>query len=264
MQFCSQNSKDLDFAFASLTLDDDDAKQPSYRQLNPGESRPLTPSPPKTASNQWGTSPPQELQLILTALRKLREGLLGASSTAPSPVFAQRVHVFNIRLAILAHSWESYLPSLLYLLSNLHSRAYPLPRTELVEMTSYLILDLATRQENLGSAFALRHNSKIRFGYESRHINAILRSITTNNWVAFWRTRRKVDGYLRAMLFWQTDKIRKTSLKAIGRTYLACDVDYVLASTTGGEMDWEELVKAENIGWAREGDKVIIRKPKAR
>jgi hypothetical protein len=28
-------------------------------------------------------------------------------------------------------------------------------------------------------------------------------------------------------------------------------------------MDWEELVKRENVGWIRDGDKIIIRKPKA-
>lgn len=263
MQFCSHHAKDLDAAFASLTLDD--ANQPVPTQLlNPGETRPLTPSPPKTASAQWGASPPQELQLILTALRKLREGLLGSSSSAPSPLFAQRVHVFNIRLAILAHSWESYLPSLMYLLSKLHTKSHPLPRSELVEMTSYLILDLATRQEDPGAAYALRYNSKIRFGYENHYVNTILKSVMTGDWVAFWRIRRRVDGYVRAILHWHAEKLRKVALKAVGRTYMTCDAKYILASASGGEMSWDELVKAEDVGWALEGDKVIIRKPKPR
>ena len=262
MQFCSQHSKDLDSAFASLSIQPNGQNNASQALL-PGESRPLTPSPPKDA-NHWGTSPPQELQLILTALRKLREGLLGSSSTATTPIFAQRVHVFNIRLAILAHHWESYLPSLLYLLSRLHSEEYPLPRSELVEMTSYLILDLATRQEDLGAAFALRFNSRIRFGYENQHVSSILNAVVTNNWVTFWRVRRKVDGYFRAMLHWQAEKIRKPVLKAIGRTYMTSDLPWILASTTGGEMSWEDLVKKEDVGWAREGEKIIIRKPKIR
>lgn len=263
MQFCAQNAKDLDSAFASLTIDDA-TKETSERSLHPGEIRPLTPSPPKAGSAQWASSLPEELQLILTALRKLREGLLGSSSMAPSPVFAQRVHVFNIRLAILVHSWESYLPSLMYLLSKLHTKEHPLPQSELVEMTSYLILDLATRQDDPGAAFALRYNSKIRFGYDSRYVNTILRSIMANDWVAFWRTRRKVDGYLRAILHWHAEKVRKTSLKAIGRTYMTCDASYLLASASGGELSWEELVRAEEVGWAKEGDKVVIRKPRAR
>lgn len=262
MQFCSQNGKDLDSAFASLSIDNSSPDNAS-KALLPGESRPLTPSPPKN-SNHWGTSPPQELQLILTALRKLREGILGSSHTVTSPLFAQRVHVFNIRVAILAHHWESYLPSLLYLLTHLHSKQYPLPKSELTEMTSYLILDLATRQNDLGGAFALRYNSRIKFGYSSRSIDVLLRSISDNNWVAFWRARRKVDGYLRAMLHWHAEKIRKPVLKAIGRTYMTCDLDWIINSTTGGEMSWEELVRAEDVGWGRDGNKIIIRKPKVR
>lgn len=131
-------------------------------------------------------------------------------------------------------------------------------------MTSYLILDLATRQNDLGGAFALRYNSRIKFGYSSRSIDVLLRSISDNNWVAFWRARRKVDGYLRAMLHWHAEKIRKPVLKAIGRTYMTCDLDWIINSTTGGEMSWEELVRAEDVGWGRDGNKIIIRKPKVR
>lgn len=263
MQFCSQNSKDLDSAFSSLSIAPTHTDSDSTKALLPGESRPLTPSPPKDANN-WGVSPPHELELILTALRKLREGILGSSSTATSPVFAQRVHVFNIRVAVLAHHWESYLPSLLYLLSRLHSQQFPLPRSELSEMTCYLIIDLATRQNDLGAAYALRYNSRIRFGFESRHVDTVLDAVVCDNWVAFWRVRRKVDGYLRAMLHWHAEKIRKPVLKAIGRTYMTCDLNWILASATGNEMSWDELVQAETVGWARDGDKVTIRKPKAR
>jgi hypothetical protein len=265
MQFCSQHSKDLDSAFASLSIAPNNDHN-ERKALRPGESRPLTPSPPKDA-NHWGASPPQELQLILTALRKLREGILGSSSTRSSPVFAQRVHVFNIRVAILAHHWESYLPSLIYLLSRLHSQEFPLPKSELFEMTSYLVLDLGTRQNDLGAAFALRYNSRVRHGYENRRVDAILHAVVTNNWIVFWRTRRIVDGYLRAMLHWHAETIRKPVLKAIGRTYMATDLNWVLSSTTGSDgsdMSWEELVQAEDVGWARDGDKVIIRKPKVR
>ena len=264
MQFCSQNSKDLDSAFASLTLDEVN-KTTSNLLLNPEQIRQPSSSPSKTqAGAQWDPSPPQELQVILTALRKLREGLLGSSASSSSPVFAQRVHVFNIRLAILAHSWESYMPSLMHLLTTLHTQEHPLPQSELTEMTSYLIIDLATRQDDPRAAFALRHNSRVRFRYENQTVNRILRSIMTNDWVAFWRIRRKVDGYLRAILYWQAEKLRKIALKTIGRTYMTCDVKYILASTTGSEMTWEELVKAEDVGWALDGDKVIIRKPKSR
>jgi len=131
-------------------------------------------------------------------------------------------------------------------------------------MLTYLILDLATRQDDLIAAHAMRYNSKLKYGYESRIVDAVLRAIVTDNWVAFWRTRRKVDGYVRAVLYWHTEKLRKTALKAISRTYMSCDVKWILQSTGGEEMSWEELVQKEDIGWIRDGDKAIIRKPKTR
>ena len=274
MQFCSQHSKDLDQAFASLSLNESPSSRAESipnnqaRPLRPGESRPLTPSPPKpqrNASSGAAIAPASsELTIILTALRKLREGLLASSSTAPSPVFAQRVHVFNIRLAILAQHPESYHSSLLHLLSVLHSSEYPLPRSELCEMTAYLILDLATRQADLGNAYALRYNSRIKFGYENRNIDLLLHSIVTTDWVSFWRIRRKVDGYLRAILHYHAEKLRKTALKAIGRSYMTCDIKWILDSSTGSELSWRELVEEEDVGWIRDGDRAIIRKPKSK
>ena len=276
MQFCSQHSKDLDQAFAALTLDDSPSSanktsDNQVRPLRPGESRPLTPSPPKPpvslrhASNGTAIpSPSSELTIILTALRKLREGLLASSSTAPTPVFAQRVHVFNIRLAILAQHPESYHPSLLHLLSVLHSPEYPIPRTELCEMTSYLILDWATRQADLSNAYALRYNSRVKFGFENRTVDSLLYSISTSDWITFWRVRRKVDGYMRAILHYHAERLRKTVLKAIGRSYLACDIRWILDSSTGSELSWEELVEKEDVGWIRDGGRAVIRKPKVK
>lgn len=277
MQFCTHHSKDLDSAFASLSLEEglstssDSARNPPVRSQLVRPERPLLPSnldPQHTTSGQQVAtstpSPSSELSIILIALRKLREGLLASSSTAPSPVFSQRVHVFNIRVAILAFHPPSYHPSLLHLLFVLHTSANPLPRSELVEMTTYLILDMATRQNDLGNAYALRYNSRIRFDYDNKSTDRLLRSIVMGDWVSFWRVRRKVDGYVRSILFWHVEMQRKLALKAIGRSYLASDIKWILESATGDEMNWEELVKTEEVGWLRDGEKAVIRKPKSR
>ncbi|KAK5058834.1 hypothetical protein LTR84_011098 [Exophiala bonariae] len=277
MQFCTQHSKDLDNAFASLSLEEGRSASTNSTgnlpsRIHPyGQGQVVPPSsvglPPLTGTQQVGSataSPSSELSMILTALRKLREGLLGSSSTASSPVFSQRVHVFNVRVAILALHPPSYHPSLLHLLFVLHTPAHPLPQAELAEMTTYMILDMATRQNDLCNAYALRYNSRVRFRYESKTADKLLRSIVMDDWVSFWRVRRKVDGYVRSILFWHLETQRKLALKAIGRTYLTSDIKWVLDSATGGEMSWEELVESEQVGWSREGEKAIIRKPKGR
>lgn len=277
MQFCTHHPKDLDTASASPSSGEgrSDATIPvedsPSRSFSSGHEQSALPSTlglvPLTGSQPAGSatmSPSSELSIILTALRKLREGLLGSSSTAPSPVFSQRVHVFNIRVAILALHPPSYHPSLLHLLFVLHTSAHPLPRSELVEMTTYMILDMATRQDDLRSAYALRYNSRARFGYDNKITDKLLRSVVLGDWVSFWRVRRKVDGYIRSILFWHLETRRKAALKAIGRSYLTSDIKWILDSATGGEMSWEELVECEDVGWLREGEKAVIRKPKSR
>ena len=279
MQFCTHHSKDLESAFACLSVDDspsnssDVAQNPSNPHSVPTSLRLLTPSPPKSHSpspNKGAVTPPTppppstELTIILLALRKLREALLASSSVAASPVFSQRVHVFNVRLAILALHPSSYHPSLLHLLFVLHSPQYPLPPTELSEMTTYLILDLACRQGEFASAYGLRSTSKLRNGFQSRDVDEVLNALITRNWVKFWRVRRRVDGYVRALLHWAVDDMRRDALKALGRAYMGSDLSWILHSATGGEMSWEELVKKENVGWIRDNEKVIIRKPKAK
>ena len=131
-------------------------------------------------------------------------------------------------------------------------------------MTGYLILDLATRQADLSNAYALRYNSRVKFAYENRNIDMLLRSIVTTDWVSFWRLRRKVDGYLRAILHYHAEKLRKTVLKAIGRSYMTCDIKWILDSSTGSELSWREVVEKEDVGWIRDGDRAIIRKPKVK
>ena len=136
--------------------------------------------------------------------------------------------------------------------------------TELNEMTVYLILDLACRQGEMASAYSLRSNSKLKWGLQSRTVDSVLAAIATGNWVAFWRVRRRVDGYVRAVLLWQVEQLRKSTLKAFGRAYMGCDLKWILASATGGEMGWDELVEREKVGWVRDGSKVTIRKPKVK
>lgn len=278
MHFCTSHAKDLESAFAALSMKEnasassDAASNPPSLNMTacslPSQSVVSPTNPMSSPSQGSGASEnsvsANELSNILLALRKLREALLATSGTAPSPVFSQRVHVFCIRLAILACHPPSYHPPLLHLLFVLNTERYPLPATELSEMTSYLVLDMACRQGEMASAYSLRSQSKLRQSYDSRVVDGILSAVVTQNWVSFWRVRQTVDGYFRALMQWSVPELRRNTLKALGRAYMTCDLDWVLQSAAGGEMAWDELASKEKIGWVLEGSKVIIRKPKAK
>lgn len=221
---------------------------------NPPGSTP----PPK----KRGPSASDELSKILLSLRKLREALLATYSTTPVS-FSQRVHVFSIRISILAQHPPSYFPSLRYLLGTLHSASHPLPDSELKEFVSYLILDYACRQDDMAAAFDLRARARSEYGFRSQTIDRTLAALMHDNWIVFWRVRNGVDSYMRAVMNLAGDRIRRHALKAVGSAYLGVEAKWILEGCTGDKgWTWEKLVERERIGWIKEGDKIIIKRVK--
>jgi hypothetical protein len=250
--FCAQHAKDLDAAWASLPT---------------SSSTDVTQNPPSSAAPAPQRGPPasNELSKILLSLRKLREALLATASTAPVS-FSQRVHVFSIRLSILAQHPPSYFPSLRYLLGSLHSPSHPLPDSELDEFTSYLVLDYACRQNDMAAAFDLRARARSKHSFKSHTVDRALAALMHDNWIVFWKVRNAVDSYMRAVMNSAVDRVRRHALKAVGSAYLDADVKWILDGCTGDRdsWTWEKLVQTERLGWLKEGDRIVIKRPKRR
>ncbi|KAJ5989113.1 hypothetical protein N7481_004323 [Penicillium waksmanii] len=257
MKFCAHHSKDLDAALTSLpTSSSNDVTS------NPAAAQPTTKSNPAV---RGGPPPSAELSTLLLSLRKLREAILATSTTTPA-IFSQRVHVFSIRLSIRAQHPPSYFPSLRYSLDRLHSKAHPLPDCEVKEIVSYLILDYACRQNDMVSAFEWRARARKEYGFQSQTIDNVLAALMHDNWVVFWQAHKSVDSYVRAVMTWAVGRVRRQALKAVGSAYLNVHVSWIVGGCTGDEENWtwEKLVEAEKLGWEKEGDKIIIRRPKTR
>jgi hypothetical protein len=285
MKFCSDHSTDLDAAFASLSIHAPKDNSSSTSAPVPKSSPTPTPTPSTTTQRyippalRNATRPPTslnapsapaptspdpshaptsvaELQTLLLSLRKLREALL---SSHRIDAFAQRAHIFSIRLAILAMHPVSYEHSLSYLLNTIHP-VTPLPLSELAEFTTYAILDAACRSEEYEEAYFFRRNAAEEFGYSDRHVDAILKALVHQNAILFWKTRRKVDGYQKRLLDFAEERVSRTALKVIGRSYMGTPVKWVESCAGGGEKNWDQLVEEHNIGWAKAGDWVTVRK----
>ncbi|KKK22318.1 hypothetical protein AOCH_003386 [Aspergillus ochraceoroseus] len=250
IEFCARHSKDLDAAWASLpkSASDDATKNPPASLSRPTKST--------------GPSPATELSTLLLSLRKLREAVLATASTIPL-TFSQRVHVFSVKVAIQAQHPPSYFPSLRYLLEYLHTPSNPLPESELKDHVSYLILDYACRQGNFVAAFELRAQARTKYNFQSREVDQILEALAHDNWVVFWKLRKQVDSSVRSVMNWAEDRVRRHALKAVGKAYLSVDSAWIVEGCTGDKTwTWEKLVEMENLGWQKEGDRIIIRKPK--
>ncbi|KAJ5132754.1 hypothetical protein N7448_006912 [Penicillium atrosanguineum] len=240
LQFCADHKEDLDAALASLPI-----SSSNDATSNPPAAAPSSKSSPAVK----GVPPPSaELSTILLSLRKLREAALATSSSTPVD-FSQKVHYFSIRLSILAQHPPSYFPSLRYSLDKLHSTSHPFEDSEVKELVTYMILRLCMPTR--------RH---------SQTVDQVLTALMNDNWIVFWRVRKGVDSYVRAVMNWAVDRVRRHALKAVGSAYLNVHVSWVVGGCTGddGDWTWDKLVETEKLGWQKEGDKVIIRRPKPR
>ncbi|KAB5554953.1 hypothetical protein GE09DRAFT_1239396 [Coniochaeta sp. 2T2.1] len=269
MSFCTEagDSTSLLKSFASLNLSD----QPSSAPLPPNRTSSVSAAsstPNRNASTSASTSissNPQSqptsssLSHILAALRKLREGIVASSRTDP---FAAQVYLFAIRLGILCAHPETYHPALLHLLRTIHPHSSsngqpPLTSVELHEATSYLVLDAACRRGDLAEAYRLRNAYRLKDG----KVDAVLAALVRDDWVAFWRVKKGVDGHRARLLEFAEDGVRRHLLKAFGRAYLAVPVGWLEGSMG---MGWEEMRGRYKVGWELEGGRVVVRKVQGR
>lgn len=119
-----------------------------------------------------------------------------------------------------------------------------LPPHILSECTTYLILDAVARQSNPSLAYTHRHAARKADKYENAHVDAILHATVHDDWLLFWRSRSNLNAYQRGILRWAEAGVRRKALKAIGKSYLSVDADWVEACA--GIVD--EVSKARKAG----------------
>jgi hypothetical protein len=249
MKFCASSSSgpELDKLFASLSITSTSLTSPSPSPSLPSTQPQTYPAIPTTRA------PATELAAILNALRKLREAI---TATARRDQFAQRAYIFNIHAAILCRDWESYAPGLTALLHVIHP-VTPLTGAEKHEYISYLILDRACRLGDLAGA----HEMRIHYAYTDRRVELVLKALVADNWCLFWKMKRAVDGYQRRIMEYAEQGMRVHALKCLGRGYMSADRRFVERCA---ERKWGDLV-GDGVGWELiEGDKVVIKRPKAK
>lgn len=255
LKFCADtgNSAELDKQFAAMSIASEaqqakaDSLQVRQNILRESEQQ----NSPTASSTAIAPSP--ELAIILMAMRKLREAVVATSRVDE---FAQRAYMFIIRTTILLKHWESYHAALLYLLRRIHLQT-PLSTTEIQEFVGYYVLDLACRQGDLHTAYKVKHDYK----YSDRKIDRVVHALVHDDWVIFWKVKGRVDGHVRALMSWSEEQMRLHALKCLARSYFTAEKGFVERST---DSIWTTLVKDMEVGWELDGDKVTIRRPKAR
>ncbi|KAK0383069.1 hypothetical protein NLU13_8984 [Sarocladium strictum] len=247
MSFCSDAGKrdELLRRFANLKMED-----LASSSAPPVKGAPFTQLSPEALQDQASN---KSLSSVMMALRKLREGIVGSKR---ADAFSVQAYLFNIRLSVLVKQPESYHPAMLHLLNNMHMM-HPLTATELQEVVTYLILDTACRRGDLAEAFMLRQRYHIR----DIKLDSVLSALVHDNWFKFRQARRRVDGHQARLMDFATDDMRLHTLKCFGRTYMSVDLPYLESMT---ERKWDELQEKDKVGWDLDGEKVVIRRVKAK
>jgi hypothetical protein len=150
------------------------------------------------------------------------------------------------------------------MLDKLRSPSHSIPEAK--ELVTYMILDYACRQEDMAAAFELRARTRKELGFQSQTVDKVLTALIHSNWVIFWQIHNSVDSHVRAVMNWAVDRVRRHALKAVGSAYLNVHISWVLGGCTGDDRSWtwEKLAEKEKLRWEREGDKIIIKRPKQR
>ncbi|RYP65867.1 hypothetical protein DL771_008096 [Monosporascus sp. 5C6A] len=276
MTFCSDAGErdELLRRFAALRLtNNEEAQPPPSAPSTPASSASSKKSKPGNASSTPTVTPsisstslspatiPNDMKAlsdVLSALRKLREGIV-ASKRADA--FAVQAYLFCIRLAVLVKHPESYHPALLHLLRRIRGphggNSDVMTSVELAEAAGYLVLDTACRRGDLAEAYALRR----RYGLADARVDGVLRALAHDNWIALARLKGRVDGHRARLLEFAEERVRRHLLKCFARSYLSVDLGFLERSA---ERKWYALMAEDGVGWELEGDKVIIRKVRAR
>ncbi|KAK7221901.1 hypothetical protein V2G26_009904 [Clonostachys chloroleuca] len=237
-----------------------------FSALEIGESAGPSASPTSTASTASSGAPPSHsLSLLqspantkglsdaMMALRKLREGIVASKRVDD---FAVQAYLFCVRLSVLVKHPESYHPAILYLLSTLHPQQ-PLTSVELQEVVAYLVLDAACRRGQMSEAYSIRR----QYGLRDAKVDAVLDALAHDNYVRFRRLKQSVDGHRARIMDWAEGEVRMQTLKALGRAYLSIDLGF-LESVTGSK--WDDLKSIDGVGWELEGNRVVIKKVRAK
>lgn len=196
-----------------------------------------------------------ELQLLQTAMRKLKEAIISSNRIDE---FARDVYMYIIRAMIVTKNWESYMPAILHLLLVIDRRV-PMASHQRREFAAYWALDLACRQCDLEEAFRVQYAYTVKDEYVGKALIAVAKM---DAW-GFWRMRERVRGPERALMSWFEEAMRVHAMKGVAKTYFTVDRRW-LERSVGGKT-WEELVAA-GCGWelSEDGRTVTVRRPKAK
>lgn len=187
---------------------------------------------------------------ILMALRKLREALLSSETDA----FAKRVFLFSVRIAASMGHYQTYIPSIHYLLH----RARPLlTPTEMSELATLLSLHLAHFNQHNTKALETYHQYKLN----DRQLFKALKSWSTGDyftWVKIYNS--ECDACKSAVMAMGLPHMMSHLINVIQSSYFTVTKSYLEQHVLPDGVVYDDLVQKYRCQWQLDNDIVIVRK----
>ncbi|KLU88877.1 hypothetical protein MAPG_07858 [Magnaporthiopsis poae ATCC 64411] len=227
-----------------------------------------------TADSSTGGAKSKDLTVIMMALRKLREAIV-ASKRADD--FAVQTYLFCIRLAVLVKQPESYHSAIQHLLRRINNR----PQQQQQSQQQQEQLLSPTSPDSQHQHHGHNHSRHQQQQQKSRRLGrtsvvlshaghwrgsqdpiTMRRELKRDNSTVVPPSGNKFFGHKARLMEFAEPSMRRHALLCLGRSYLSVDCSF-LERCAGGRA-WADLQKHDAVGWERDGQRVVIRRIKAK
>lgn len=186
----------------------------------------------------------------LNALRKLREALLHQKPTQ----FSIKVHLFSVRASGPVCHYQTYVPSINYLLSSAHM----LSESELKEMASILVLHVSHINRANESAFRLFH--QYLDASSDKKVFSILHAWVSGNYAAWLRMYNlETDHTVHAIMKGGLVKVMAHMVSCMTKSYFTMDASDFDQKCLPGGVSRAEFLSVYAPSWREEDGTVVIR-----
>lgn len=189
------------------------------------------------------------IESILSSLRKLREALLHI----PPTEFTKIVFLFSIRISASIGHYQTYIPSITYLLEK---AKFLLSAIEVCELATLLSLHLVHCNNHCASAI------ETYYKYEVNDIN-LLKTITSWSkmdfftWIIIYN--KETNGCKTSIMRMGLTKMIKHLIDCLTSAYFNLDKKYLEEFILPNGIDFGVLVEKYNCTWKQVDGMIILR-----
>lgn len=189
----------------------------------------------------------QSLDQILSSLRKLREALLHL----PPDEFSKKVHIVSVRISANMGHFQTYLPSMKYLLENCEHLLSPV---EIVEMATLMVLHLVHFSDDVLLALKYYFKYLEEDGIDTKEVIMSWIHKDYYTWTVLYN--KEMDNLRSKLMSMGVKKMVTHMVECMQKSYFNYPLKALILPRG---VSFEELQKNYGVSWEKNQDNIIIR-----